>query len=142
MTLKTRYGTKRKSGISPVIATIILIAITIVIAVAVAGWVFGLFGSYTRGPAVTINAASSSCTSSNSECYILVQNSGGVTVNVNVASIDGNSAAAIVGGSVTIAGGQSATVSLTGVTLVSGETVSIVLGLSSGSTISTTIVVS
>ncbi|PSN81853.1 hypothetical protein B9Q01_09805, partial [Candidatus Marsarchaeota G1 archaeon OSP_D] len=52
---------KAKKGISPVIATIILIAITIVIAIAVAAWVFGLFKSYTGGPAVTINAAQSSC---------------------------------------------------------------------------------
>ncbi|MCP8321756.1 MAG: hypothetical protein H3Z52_12595, partial [archaeon] len=41
------YNIKRKKkGISPVIASIILIAITIAVAIAVAGWVFGLFGTY------------------------------------------------------------------------------------------------
>ncbi|NWG09106.1 MAG: hypothetical protein HXX80_02135 [Nitrososphaerales archaeon] len=50
------YNLKRlkKKGISPVIASIILIAITIAIAIAVAGWVFGLFGAYGGGAAIKV----------------------------------------------------------------------------------------
>ncbi|MEM2872888.1 MAG: archaellin/type IV pilin N-terminal domain-containing protein [Nitrososphaerales archaeon] len=44
----------KKRGISPVIASIILIAITVAVAIAVAGWVFGLFGTYVGGGGVSI----------------------------------------------------------------------------------------
>ena len=44
----------KKKGISPVIASIILIAITIAVAIAVAGWVFGLFGTYGTAGGVTV----------------------------------------------------------------------------------------
>ena len=39
---------KIRSGISPILATVILIAITLIAAVAIAGFVFGLFGSFTK----------------------------------------------------------------------------------------------
>ncbi|MCP8313543.1 MAG: hypothetical protein H3Z53_04110 [archaeon] len=49
------YNIKRKKkGISPVIASIILIAITIAVAIAVAGWVFGLFGTYGSAGGVSV----------------------------------------------------------------------------------------
>ena len=41
-------------AISPVIATIIIIAVTIAIAVAVAGWMMGLWGSYTHVEALKL----------------------------------------------------------------------------------------
>src|SRR5579875_594984 len=82
-----RRPATEKRGISPVIATIILIAITIVIAIAVAGWVFGLFGSYSRTQPVTIIASASSCTTSG--CSIKLSNQGGSAVTVVSASING-----------------------------------------------------
>ncbi|MCP8307306.1 MAG: hypothetical protein H3Z54_01225 [archaeon] len=45
---------RKKKGISPVIASIILIAITIAVAIAVAGWVFGLFGTYGSAGGVSV----------------------------------------------------------------------------------------
>ena len=44
---------KSRHGISPVLATVILIAITLVAAIAIAGFVFGLFGSFTSAPQVS-----------------------------------------------------------------------------------------
>lgn len=38
---------KPRKGINPVAATVILIAITLTAAIAIAGFVFGLFGSFT-----------------------------------------------------------------------------------------------
>jgi flagellin-like protein len=38
---------KNRKAISPVLATVILIAITLIAAIAIAGFVFGLFGSFT-----------------------------------------------------------------------------------------------
>jgi len=50
------YANKR--GISPVIATVILVAVTIVVAVAVAYWMGGLTGIYTRYEKVEITSCS------------------------------------------------------------------------------------
>jgi flagellin-like protein len=128
-----------KKGISPVIATIILIAITIVIAIAVAGWVFGLFGSYSRTQAVTIVASASSCTASGN-CQIMVSNQGGSAVTVVSASINGMSASLNTLNTVIPAGSSEVvTVTLTGYT--AGQTVQVQLGLSNGNTLSTTLVV-
>jgi len=44
--MRIRKSNQRKA-ISPVLATVILIAITLIAAIAIAGFVFGLFGSFT-----------------------------------------------------------------------------------------------
>lgn len=41
-----------KKGVSPVLASIILLAVTVAVGVGVASYVFGLFGSYTEAAAV------------------------------------------------------------------------------------------
>lgn len=43
---------KKSKGISPVLASIILLAVTVAVGVGVASYVFGLFGSYTEAAAV------------------------------------------------------------------------------------------
>ncbi|MCS6785113.1 MAG: hypothetical protein NZ581_07985, partial [Candidatus Caldarchaeum sp.] len=45
---------RRKAGISPVVATVILVAVAIVIAIAVAFWASGLVGIFTRFERVEI----------------------------------------------------------------------------------------
>jgi len=48
---------RSKSGISPVVATVILVAVAIVIAIAVAFWASGLVGIFTRFEKIEIQAA-------------------------------------------------------------------------------------
>jgi len=48
---------RSSSGISPVVATVILVAIAIVIAIAVAFWASGLVGIFTRFEKIEITAA-------------------------------------------------------------------------------------
>ena len=48
---------RSSSGISPVVATVILVAIAIVIAIAVAFWASGLVGVFTRFEKLEIQAA-------------------------------------------------------------------------------------
>jgi len=43
----------KRKAISPVLATVILIAITLIAAIAIAGFVFGLFGSFTSSAQVS-----------------------------------------------------------------------------------------
>jgi flagellin-like protein len=48
---------RRRSGISPVVATVILVAVAIVIAIAVAFWASGLVGVFTRFEKIEIQSA-------------------------------------------------------------------------------------
>ena len=48
---------RSRSGISPVVATVILVAVAIVIAIAVAFWASGLVGVFTRYEKIEIYAA-------------------------------------------------------------------------------------
>lgn len=47
---------RKRKAISPVIATVILIAITLIASIAIAGFVFGLFGSFTSTAQVSVTA--------------------------------------------------------------------------------------
>ena len=73
---------KGRKAISPVIATVILIAITLIAAIAIAGFVFGLFGSFTSSAQVT---ATASCTAgATGTCTVNLSNTG--TANTNILS--------------------------------------------------------
>ena len=49
------HGKDKRKAISPVLATVILIAITLIAAIAIAGFVFGLFGSFTSTAQVSVS---------------------------------------------------------------------------------------
>ncbi|MDG6903021.1 MAG: type IV pilin N-terminal domain-containing protein [Nitrososphaerota archaeon] len=53
---------KKRKAISPVLATVILIAITLIAAVAIAGFVFGLFGTFSSSANVQAAVTSASHT--------------------------------------------------------------------------------
>jgi flagellin-like protein len=71
---------KNRKAISPVLATVILIAITLIAAIAVAGFVFGLFGTFTS--TAQVQASVTSCVASGSgataqeTCSLVLTNSG------------------------------------------------------------------
>ncbi len=48
------FHLRNRKAISPVLATVILIAITLIAAIAIAGFVFGLFGSFTSNAQVSV----------------------------------------------------------------------------------------
>jgi len=147
-TISTKRA-KSKRAISPVIATIILVAITIVIAVAVAGWVFGLFGNYSKtANGVTVVSGLSTCgATTTTTCNIVLSNQGANAVSVIGASVNGPSvsstAGASVGGSTVVPAGGAVTVTITvSGTLQPGGTYNIQIALSNGGTVTTTIVAS
>lgn len=73
----------KRKAISPVIATVILIAITLIAAIAIAGFVFGLFGSFTSTAQVSVSVVS--CTVANPPvCSLTLDNSG--TANTAVSN--------------------------------------------------------
>jgi flagellin-like protein len=65
---------KKRKAVSPVLATIILIAITLFAAIAVAGFVFGLMGTFTNVALVT--AGSVSCSGTPEVCLVSLTNTG------------------------------------------------------------------
>jgi archaeal type IV pilus assembly protein PilA len=122
---------KRRDAVSPVLATVILIAITLIAAVAIAGFVFGLFGSFTSTAQVSV--ATVACTQGGTAgaytvtCLMNAQNTGSGNA-VTVA----NSASLNYGGKV-YAGTNPAT------TIVSGSTTPLTLnfGILTGTPITT-----
>jgi flagellin-like protein len=66
---------KNRKAISPVLATVILIAITLIAAIAIAGFVFGLFGSFTSS--AQVSAVNVVChTTTPATCNVNLQNTG------------------------------------------------------------------
>ena len=71
-----RVQRKNRKAISPVLATVILIAITLIAAVAIAGFVFGLFGTFTSTARVQASVTSCSYAAGVETCNIVLTNSG------------------------------------------------------------------
>lgn len=96
--MRVRVARKRK-GLSPVIAEVILIAVTVAIAVAAGGYFFGLFGTQTSKPSVSIRNAQlipcsstpdASCPALNSHVLQLdLENSGGIGDSLSTLTIPG-----------------------------------------------------
>ncbi len=55
--MKTKQNLMKRKGVSPVIATVILVAVTITVAVAVAYWMSGIAGQYTQFEQVKIQSS-------------------------------------------------------------------------------------
>jgi flagellin-like protein len=52
--MKVAYVATRRKAITPIIATVLIIAVTLIAAVAIGGFVFGIFGSATSVAQVTV----------------------------------------------------------------------------------------
>jgi len=81
---------RRRKAISPILATVILIAITLIAAIAIAGFVFGLFSGFTSTARVTVVQVNLNhvvytagvCTGT-PLCTVFFQNTGTTNTNVN-----------------------------------------------------------
>ena len=106
----------RMRGISPVLATVILIAITLIAAIAISGFVFGLFGTFTN--TARVEAISYSCTGTPEVCTVGLQNIGTANVvlfgscTLTFAGTTYSGTAAVTSGSLN--GGSTALVTCTG----------------------------
>jgi flagellin-like protein len=130
----TKASTKGRRAISPVIATVILIAITLIAAIAIAGFVFGIFGSFSSSATVTVTGvaipsgatsgafpSTATCSTSAAAPYVAISNSGTGSTTVTGISITyaGNTYSATISGcTIGAAGSATATyyVEMTGFT--------------------------
>jgi len=106
---------RRRKAISPVLATVILIAITLIAAIAIAGFVFGLFGSFTSTAQVTVSYSSLAGGAAPAGT-ILVLNTGTSNTNANGLSLTYGGqtcSAAITGSPVTLTAGKAPGTTLT-----------------------------
>ncbi|MDG6907122.1 MAG: type IV pilin [Nitrososphaerota archaeon] len=92
-----------KKAITPVLATIILIAITLIAGVAIGGFVFGLFGTLGSAPQVTAvtnslaygtanTAVGMTCAATPSGSWIQLKNTGSAAANVLSMTVSYNGA--------------------------------------------------
>ena len=88
------YGSR--SGISPVMATVILVAIAIVIAIAVAFWATGLVGIFTRFE--KIETLATAYDSNNNQVELLVRNTGSSPATIDNIYVNGQPISALGGG--------------------------------------------
>ena len=106
----------KRKAISPILATVILIAITLIAAIAIAGFVFGLFGSFTASARVSVISANCAIGATNTYvCSLSLSNTG-------------NAATALTSCSMTGAGGGAGTLAATGgipLTIAAGATLPI-----------------
>ena len=103
---------RSKAGISPVMATVILVAIAIVIAIAVAFWATGLVGIFTRFEKVEVRAAYAEVsTSDTSPSYVInldIANTGSADVVIDDIYINGKPSSAYADVDIQFGGGCSA----------------------------------
>jgi flagellin-like protein len=82
-----------KRGISPVVATVILVAVTIVVAVAVAYWMGGIAGLYTRYEKLEISSIYAESTTVDSTEYwnitVSVKNTGSADATIDNVLVNG-----------------------------------------------------
>lgn len=121
---------KNSKALSPVVASIILIAVTVAVSVVVAAWMggttIGLMGS-----AEQVSITNVAFTGSNNTISVMVQNSGGTASNITSAFVNGVAATMYYGSStstnVPLQQSTTITVDLTGTTINAGTAYTIKL---------------
>ena len=78
---------RKSSGISPVVATVILVAVAIVIAIAVAFWASGLVNVFTRFEKIEIVAAY--WDGGNNQVVVIARNTGSTDAAVDMIFVNG-----------------------------------------------------
>jgi len=111
------YMSRSRLGISPVVATVILVAVAIVIAIAVAFWASGLVGIFTRFEKLEITSAYADV--GKSQVVLIVKNTGSSDTVIDAIFINGKLSSTVsiqmtVGNSTTITIPFSATYLSTG----------------------------
>jgi len=80
---------RSRSGISPVVATVILVAIAIVIAIAVAFWATGLVGIFTRFEKLEITSIYAQAADGGIQVVLTVRNTGSADATIDDIYVNG-----------------------------------------------------
>jgi flagellin-like protein len=115
--MNVRYGKNKRKAISPVLATVILIAITLIAAIAIAGFVFGLFGSFTSTAQVSVTQTALVSTGTGASGTIVASNTGTSNAAINAISLTygGQTCNPLTGALPSVTAGSSAPITLTAI---------------------------
>ena len=144
-----KISARQRKGISPIIATVLIIAATLIAFAAVAGYIFGLFGSSTKSAQAQVVGS----TLTGTTLTLTFSNSGGqsvsitgVSATVGTTSITDSSIAYAVGTTTGLSGinpGVTTTVTVTlSARVTSGNTYTFSVALSNGITSTITVTAS
>lgn len=103
---------KNSKALSPVVASIILIAVTVAVSVVVAAWMGGMTIGL-MGNAEQVSVSNAVFGSTGDDVTLTVRNTGGATVTINAATIDGNSTSTLNPTTLNVPKGDTGTVTLT-----------------------------
>ncbi|MEB3760022.1 MAG: DUF4352 domain-containing protein [Desulfurococcales archaeon] len=78
-----------RKGISPVIATVIIVAVAIAISIAVAGWLMGLWGTFGATEQLQVLPNSTLTTANTSNLKVCVKNTGSKSATVTEIEVVG-----------------------------------------------------
>lgn len=126
---------KNSKGLSPVVASIILIAVTVAVSVVVAAWMGGMTIGL-MGNAEQISVTNIGFDGATNTITVMVQNAAGANSNITNAFVNG--VAASMNGGITNVGlpkSSTVTISLTGTTLGAGTSYSIKLITAKGTSV-------
>jgi flagellin-like protein len=127
---------KSRKALSPVVAAIILIAVTVAVSIAVAAWMGALTFTFMQTEQVSITNMAFGGTSGNATNTIVltVKNTGASKTTITQATLN-NEVATITPSSVTLEAGATGTITLTNADWVSGNTYRVVLQSSTGTNV-------
>ena len=129
-----------RKGISPVIATVIIVAVALAIAIAAVGWVMGIWGSVTGGTEI-LKIMPDSKLYDNGTIVLHVKNEGGATAVIQKIEIAGIGSSTTLTGDTSIAAGTDGTVRATiSGTITPGATYTVKVYTAPGNVYSTQIV--
>ena len=120
---------RKNSGISPVVATVILVAVAIVIAIAVAFWASGLVGIFTRFEKLEILSAYQD-PAAPANIVVRVRNTGSSPTSVTEVVLNGMFVKPVDGCNIPVGGTATITITTTG--LKGGVTYEVMLRTSGG----------
>lgn len=93
---KFRKFRKNAKALSPVIATIILIAVTVAVSVVVAAWMgaltIGFMGNSEQAKVTNVVLSNIGTNGADGQAVITIQNTGSATVTINSVTVDGKTA--------------------------------------------------
>jgi flagellin-like protein len=124
---------RKNSGISPVVATVILVAVAIVIAIAVAFWASGLVGVFTRFEKIEIVSAYYDATGEG-KIIVIAKNSGSSAAVIDAVFVNGAPCTSYTPTTVALTIGATDTIEVTSCFVRGGVTNEIALHTTSGKT--------
>ncbi|MEM2855729.1 MAG: type IV pilin [Candidatus Nitrosocaldaceae archaeon] len=129
---------RQKRGVSPVLATMIMVGVTVAVGLGVASYTMGLFGNLSKS--ANIKIISTDLVASSRQLSLTLDNSGGATVQLTkVTTVIGtNSYSATSTLSIGPSSSASTTLTFSSATFTAGKTYTFTLEFSNGSTLTIT----